>query len=325
MLDLEYYTIAQAARSLDCHEDEVEHFIQAKKIKCHLISKSRRFVFIERTENNNLAGIGVGNFEGPILPQQHFVRALLDTREKVTINKPSLIRESKKISNWSSENPFKSQQFLNDLNLAGWIGVSGFELMHVPVIYTIPLPSESPGLFKTATVLLNSIAKRRDTKPSTNLAPENYPEFTYSYWKYGEFDLANLVIMSEDLVDFRNKLLTSTHPAPSETKEPISQSTEFIELSKIRGQSRNNDLHELLFTIIQKYPEKQSRFYWNTLRRDVHEIPRKLDKDEIIVKVTKDNIHWVSAYDNEDTLSLNSFPSTISRLKGILKDHLGQN
>lgn len=295
---LEYYTINQAARALECFADEVEHFILTEKLIAHLYAKSKTFVVVE-VQSEAILGRGVGTYTGLIKTHQKFVRALLDNKS-ITLDKPVALSQSEKISNWTEKQPYTSSLFLKALRINEWMPFSAEYAASQPHLLAIPLPHESPGLMRMAMGTLEKIAENNKTSIGTETNSQQYPELTYSFKKQGDFDCSALRITHEGLMSFRDAQLSEASSQRSIDEQSKSES---ISPAVTVSRERVNELHVLLIDLISDNPRSGARGLWRLLKREASSISKSFDTNEILQEVTDTKLVWISSHGNQSELS----------------------
>lgn len=311
---LEYYTLDQAARALECFTDEVEHFIMTEKLVAHLYAKSKTFVVVE-VQSKDILGRGVGTYTGLIKIDQKFARTLLDNKS-ITLDKPVALTQPEKVNGWSEKQPYTSSLFLKAMRIDEWVPFSGEFAASKPHLLAISLPDESPGLMRMAMGTLEKIAENTKTPIGTETNSQQYPELTYSFKKQGSFDCSALRIRHEDLMSFRGAQLSEASDLSTIDEQSKGES---ISPPVIVSRERVNELHVLLIDLISANPRSGARGLWRLLKREASSVSKSFDTNEILQEVTDSKLAWISSHGNHSELSWSSFPSTVSQIKKELK------
>ena len=315
-MDLEYYTIEQAARALECPPDEIEHLLETDKLKAHLFSNSKKFIVIEQTPKFTM-GRGIATYYGLISIHPSYTHQLLQNK-KITINSRVVISKPAAITHWETEHQFKSEEFLDFLKITDWNTYSSDFAKSQTRLLAMPLPGESPGLMKMFVTAINSIPQKN--KLPEESAPEmpQFPDHSYSFWKHGEFDLQSLRVTHEEIQKIREGLTSSVTRAITQVADKGSQVTP---PNSTAERDRVNELHEVLIRLIRDHPELSARKMWNLLKAESLSVTKTYDLDAIIDEVTSDKIIWISRHGNQSVLAQSSFASTVSQLKKQLRDN----
>ena len=290
-MKLEYYTLAQAARALGSHEDEIEHLLETGKLKGYLYTFRKYFVVIEVTDHG-MIGRGIGSYTGLIYPHPSYLESLLKEKKVVIKSRVLLLNLPSAISNWTEEHNFKSQPAFNELNLIDWNPWRYTQAMDRKGLIGIPKPIESTHVMRVLGETLNKFVKEPAGEP---FPVDKYPEYSYSYSPNGDFKKEDIRIRHQDLFPLKEK------------SKP--------QIQKELNRQRHNAWHDLLAKVISDNIDIKPREIIQLLKSDLDNFPRKLDTDEIITQIDKDFIHWVRPDGLPQKFKRTGLPPLVSRLK----------
>lgn len=295
-MDLEFYTVKQAARRLGCAPDEVEHFIERFKLPVSVFLRDEQLII-----TTGRTGRAVVRYEGLFELSERQVSAFF-REEAVFIDDPISI-EVKGISDYQEDPPVDAKLYIREADVAldsweSWSYSQVSTMKTVTAIFCSPLRHEH---FQEAH------RRKREMELAEN-GQTDLPEFIFDWIR--ELYVSDLVILHDDLAAFRQQYANG-----SEKKNPGATNASTTPIAMTINRQRQNELHLLIVKVLAAHPIMSATGVWQALANDAEKINRVFDEDEILIKVSKDSIAWVSSHGNQQKIKRSSWASTVSRLK----------
>lgn len=311
-LELEYYTIDQAARTLDCAPDEVAHLLEVGKLDAHLYSNSKKFVVIER-QTDRLIGRGIATYNGLIKISQSYVQPLLHNK-KITITSYLALLHPASIRYWNTTHSFHSELFLKFVKISEWIPYEVDFAKNQIQLLALPLPDEGLRTLRMLSDAFNTIAKDQGSNTNLDHNHSHHPKYLYSFSKQGSYDKSDIRITHEDLMDIGDiGKLTLPSNGIIENDDPLPWCS---------SKKKPSRIDRVVERVLRAYPNQQSKALWRALLSDYELDDPLYDKEEIIQVMDEDSIEWLNFEKYKSELQFKSFMNKIS---GIRKFYRANN
>jgi len=310
-MDLEYYKIDQAARTLACAPDEVEHLLETGKLHAHLYSNSKKFVVIER-QTDRLIARGIATYRGLIKINQSYVQPLLHNK-KITITSYLALLEPANIRYWNTTHSFKSDLFLKFLNISEWIPYEGDFAKSQKQLLALPLPDEGLGTLRMLSDAINSITKDQESNANLDRNHSHHPKYLYSFSKQGSYAKSDIRITHEDLMDIGDiEKLASPITIITENDDPLPWCS---------SKKKHSRIDRAVERALRAYPKQQSKALWRALLSDYELDDPLYDKEQIIQVMDDDSIEWLNSEKYKSELQFKSFINKVSLIRKFYREN----
>lgn len=296
---MDYYRPQELESKFNLTIEALRRLVEQDKVSVAIFSTSSKYVY--GFQKNHFHGSGVCNYEGLIGLYRHDALQLLQSG-KARVSRGVLL-EPEKAKILSTDYPFKTQvpnSFLHSWNAASF---KGAKVKSVDV-KKYPFESKSiASIIKDARVA----AKSPDLEISERLTSTSYDNYQLTS-DSDIYKLPDICVTADEL--YRAGVIDEPPTLKAMTKEDY-------DVGK-----RSNELHELLFKILQhtnkKLPAKQCEKILVS-EAQLADSEREFDTAAILRDVSESELAWVSSRGNYQTFQLSSLGTTLSKLRKRFK------
>ncbi|MFT4574414.1 MAG: hypothetical protein ACI85E_001621 [Marinomonas primoryensis] len=212
-MDLDYYTLPQAAQKLNESEDVLLHLIQTKKLKALLYSTNRKFIVISRSRGEYI-GHALCWYRGLVSAHESWIFELLE-KSTIVVNVAVHLLENDNISNWVKYHDYKGQDDLQQV-FADWTPRKNNSADNEQATLAIPYGKEHERVAYQFANMINEIAipyyEIKNKPISESLKQTSLDKgvrYGYNYQENGTFSLEDLRITHSDLFSIDTALTPS--------------------------------------------------------------------------------------------------------------------
>lgn len=296
---MEYYRPQELESNFNLTIEAVRRLVEQNKLSIAVFSTSSRFVY--GFQKSRFHGSGVCNYEGLVGLYRHDALKLLQSG-KARISRGVLL-EPEQARILSTNYPFQTKlpnSFVYSWNAASF---KGAKVKSVDV-KKYPLETKSiASVIKDAIVASKSPDLEISERP-TSTSFDNYQLTSDS----NIYKLPDICVTADEL--YRAGVIDEPL-----TPEPTNK--EDYNVGK-----RSNELHELLFNILQHTDKKLSAKQCEKILASEAKLPdseREFDTAAILRDVSESELAWVSSRGNYQTFQLSSLGTTLSKLRKRFK------
>lgn len=305
-MKLSYYTIEQAARSLECETDELEHFIFTGALKAQLYSNLKMFVVRRKVEGRHI-GTGIAKYEGLVLVRESYLRQLLQ-KENVVIDSWLGLMQPVNIRTWYEHHGCNEDDFMKAIGISSWEPDKLKKVSEQSVIIAKPFPNERQNPFFLFSKALETFAENKGEKLEL-AAPVQ--ERSYYYKEHGSFTRDNIRITHYDLEQFRQFQLEQNSQL-----EPAHVKNQLLWCKSKRRSTRVDPVIERLF---RSNPKASAKILWSMLEHDMETDEPEFDIDQTVRVIEGLALEWNNTNNNVSELMFKTFSNKISELRKFYK------
>lgn len=300
-MDLEFYTVKQVARRLDCEPDDVEHLIERYKLPVHIFFKKESLII-----TSGRVGRAIVNYEGVMKPSRQQIFDLFLEMEEVLIDEEFEIDVSG-ILDWNENPPIDAETYVREADVAldSWDSWPFSRVKDLTKVTAISFDALQHDHYQS----MHRLEREKELASSGHT---DLPEYLFS--GPSAVHKSEFVVLHDDLIAFQQSLAKS-----SQNKSTYDSASFPATPVVIVNRQRQNELHLLILKVLKARPSLSASGVWQLLANDAVKADRQYDEDEILIEVTKDVMTWMSSYDNLQNMKKGSWASTVSRLKKELK------
>lgn len=308
-----YYTLEDARQLLGLNRSDLNSVIENKKLVPVLFTASRQFLSIKHRGQNDWQGLAVFSYRGHVQVAHSTIVRLLDNHS-VNIGAALIkILDVAGVGNISSQNPYVSSLPLSPL--IEWSGSESVEVGGVLSNLAAPMPKEIKDTIQKS---LSPLALLADTdSPSAELAKQLWsnsqkldneiikPKLNFT--ENSHFHIDDLRIPLAAIESFKRH-------AEKQEAEAVSN----IEQAKAIPRVRENQLHNLVISILNDNPAIKLRDVWRIIREDCYRDEPLYDVDNILLEVDGKCIEWVSKNDYQQSCTYKTMGNLVSKFSKSL-------
>jgi hypothetical protein len=298
---MEYYRPQELESKFSLTIEALRRLIEQDKVSVAVFSTSTKFIY--GFQKSRFHGSGICSYEGLVGLYRHDALQLLQSG-KARISRGALL-EPEKAKILSTDYPFQTKlpnTFVHTWNAASFKGAK------VKSVDVKKYPFESKGI---ASVFNDAIKGSKlldleiDERSASTLSRfDNYQLTSDS----DIYVLPDICVTADEL--YRAGVIDEPPTPESMTKEDY------------KVGKRSNELHELLFKILQHTDEKLSAKQCEKIlasEAKLADSEREFDTAAILRDVSESELAWVSSRGNYQTFQLSSLGTTLSKLKKRFK------
>lgn len=303
-MELEYYTIQQASRRLNCFPDEVLHLVETGKLNASLLSRARRYMIVTPTADG-VIGHAICWYRGLVSVHASWISSLIE-RQEIQVGAVLRLLDPTRTSGWVTEHGYKAESELSDV-FSAWTPRSEDDFDFSRPLWARPYGVERKSLAYSMGEAIQQItqafAQGKGVEiPEVETDAGSVPKkWVYSYAENGHFELEDIRVRSEALLEFESN---------SASRSVASVPEALITLQR----GRVTDWHVVVERMIVQNPDASSRELLSLLRNDIESVDPEFDHSGVILEVGDDCLH-VRIKGDEKRVSLKAFQNTVSKIK----------
>jgi hypothetical protein len=304
-VELNYYTIEQAARKLECMPDEIEHLILTDEIEAQLYSNLKKFIVLEKV-GEQLFGKGIATYEGLIKTRNSYTRQLVQ-KQKITIDVLVALMQPQNIRNWNKNHHYKSDDFMRTGNIFSWAPYELAQAREPTRLLAIPMLHEGPGMLNFFNKALEAIAKNQGRNTNGDIKLEPAPEYSYSFHQHGKYEYAALRITHADLTKYIEARQSSHETMPKIEAE--------IALPWCDSKKKHSRIDPVIERLYKSDTAASAKSLWNKLENDYELDEPLLDSNHVIQAMDGLVLDWKNRNKGISELQFKTFSNKISEIR----------
>ena len=303
-----WYPLEEACEILGIRRSELSYLIAKGELQPVAFTTERPFLLTSRDTEGRWIGRASCRYRGHLRMHPKVIQPLIDG-EPIKVKSGMAVLEPEAIGNWSSSYPFKRQDPIPPLS--GWQpAVKDPELIRT--LIALPFPKEGVSTHSALSRATKHIEKALEAQKTGD-----------------RYEMRELFPVEDNQLFFEQ----NNEFSPKDVRIPASEIESYLDRSNVPEaeapprdtNQKENQLHTLLFRIIQHNPDIKAKQAWALLEEDYEADTPKFDIDGIVQAISPTELEWLSRHGNTSYQKFSSFAPTLSKVRRKYRENKEAN